>query len=108
MIVASRDIYGYGRQMAPLAYSKSVFYSIFGRLIICRGQINTRTLSRGLKWRFFVFFSPFFSILAAFSLISAHIKATNDTLMDFLNKKDYLEQESGTICTIGPGPKFEF
>ena len=59
LIVISRDIYGYGCQMAPLAYSKSVFYSIFGRPIVCWGQIDTRTPSRGLKWRSFVFSAPF-------------------------------------------------
>ena len=49
---------------------------------------------------FFCIFSPFFSILAAFLLISAHIKANYDTLMDFFNEKNYLEHESGAICTF--------
>ena len=53
---------------------------------------------------FFGIFGPFFSILAAFSPTSAHIKATNDALMDFFIKENYLEPDSGAICTIGPGP----
>ena len=53
---------------------------------------------------FFCIFGPFCSILAAFSLSSAHIKATYDALMDFFIKENYLEHNSGAICTIEPVP----
>ena len=54
MLVASRHICEYGRQMALKFCFKTGFYSNFGRLIRSRGQMDPRTLHRGRKLRSFV------------------------------------------------------